>query len=131
MFKLTLTLSTLVLMLLTANAQAHNNRYSRGHYDSFHNNSWYSPYPATGLIAGISFRSYNSRIGLQNRLESPRLGNQRSYQRGYRNGYRDARRDYSDHYQPERYSSQSCYEISYDRFGNRIRRSLPPSACRH
>lgn len=129
MKKLPLVLSGLVLIFAAVNVQAHELR--RGH--GYHSNSYsyYSPFPSTSLIAGISFRNYNNRIGLQNRIYNSRISNQRSYQRGYRNGYRDAQRFQSRNYRDNRYRNQSCYEIYYDRFGNRIRRSLPASACRY
>lgn len=131
MLKLSLTLSTLILTIFSVSAQAHNGRHAFGYNENLHANSWLSPYPATGLIAGISYRSYNNRLGLQSRLNNTRYSTQRSYQRGYRHGYRDARREYEGNYRHEGSNSLRCYELSYDRFGNQVRRSLPASACRH
>ncbi len=131
MLKLSLTLSTLILALFAVNAQAHKGRPVYGYNAHLHANSWFSPYPATGLIAGITYRSYNSRLGLQSRLNNARYSTQRSYQRGYRHGYRDARGEYEGNYRHDESISLRCYELSYDRFGNRVRRSLPAAACRH
>lgn len=98
--------------------------------------SFYQPFPSASLINGINYRNYNSRMRLHNRAY-----NGRAYQRSYRNGfehgfdrgYSKGRRSVNHNYQENLYTrpARSCYEVYYDRNGNRVERSLPASACRH
>jgi hypothetical protein len=108
-------------------------------YPSYHQ-SFYQPYPTNSLIGGISYRNNLSRMRLQNRFYNGRAYNrsaQRSYRNGFDNGYnrgyRNGRRSVSNEYRRSQYTRpvSSCYEVYYDRHGNRVERSLPASQCRH
>lgn len=113
--------------------------YLQPFYPSFHQpfyRSFYQPFPSTSLISGISYRNYNSRMKLHNRAFNGQAY-QRSYRNGFENaynrGYRNGRRSINNNYYENRYirPARSCYEVYYDRNGNRVERSLPASACRH
>ncbi|MDC1436473.1 hypothetical protein N8303_04390 [Gammaproteobacteria bacterium] len=163
MKKLTVVIASLAFVLLSVNAQAHgfqNNRFGSyvGYsnaldypfYSNAYSNSYSSPYyPSNSLVMGISYRNYNSRISLQNRIYNGRVSNNRiynnhTYNNGYQNSYRgryrnsysksyrNDRRDFNNNdYRSNRYNNNTCYESYYDRYGNRIERSLPASVCRH
>ncbi len=153
MKKLTVLIASLAFVLLSVNAHAHGFQNKRlGSYIGYSNSSPYLShysshyssrssshyYPSNSLILGISYRNYNSRIGLQNRIYNGRVSNNRTYNNGYRNSYRDSyRNSYSDGYRNNRRGfnnndyRNTCYESYYDRYGNRVERSLPASACRH
>ena len=157
MKKLSVIIASLAFIFLSLNVQAHgfqNNRFGSyiGISNSFINPSYYNSYypsfyPSNSLIAGISYRNYNSRMGLQNRLNNGRNSTSRVYQSAYRNGYRNDYRNgrnrvnrvygtgrytnYGSSHINNSYRNNSCYEIYYAQFGNRVKRSLPASACRH
>lgn len=160
MKKLTVLIASLTFALLCVNAHAHgfqNKRFSNymGYPNSFGYPSYYtaystpysfSYYPSSSLIMGISYRNHNSRIGLQNRIYNGRISNNRiynnrtfnnhtfnnSYRNSYRGSYSNNRRSLNDNgYRSNRYNNNTCYEFYYDRYGNRVERSLPASACRH
>ena len=164
MKKLTVLITSLTFISLSMGAHAHgfqNNRFgshlgSYTGYSNAFNYPFYSTpyafpyYPSNGLIVGITYRNYNSRIGLQNRVYNGRVSNNRIYSnRSYINGnrhnygyrddyqnnysgvYRNDRRSVNNSVRSNRYNNNTCYEFYYDRYGNRVQRSLPASACRH
>jgi hypothetical protein len=130
---MSMTICSAILAIFAVNAKAHEYRHAREGSQIYFGNtySYFSPYPTASLIGSIRYRNQQQRFGLQHRLNNSRFSNQRSYQRGYRNGYRDAQRQHGLQSRQTRYRVNSCYAISYDPYGNRIRRSLPASACRH
>jgi len=130
---MSMTTFTAILVIFAVNAQAHDYRPGRdgGLFYLRNSYSYHSPFPTTSLIGAITYRNHRQHIGLQHRLNNSRLSNQRSYQRAYRNGYRDAQRHYDQESPQARYRASNCYEITYDRHGNRTHHSLPASACRH
>jgi hypothetical protein len=142
MKKLTVVIASLTFALLSVNSYAHG--FQNNHFGStigFSNSSHYSSYsmpyyPSNSLIMGITYRNYQSRIGLQNRIYNGRISNSqiynnRTYNNGYRQGYSDGRRSVNNNdYRSNRYN-RTCFESYYDRYGNRVERSLPASACRH
>ncbi len=146
MKKLTILIASLTFTSLATLANAHgfqNNRFGSafGFSNAFHYPSYSTPYyPANSLVMGITYRNYQSRSGLQNRIYNGRVSNthrynNRTYNNGYRqgygNGYRVSRRSINNNdYRPGRYNSNTCYEYYYDRYGNRVERRLPASACR-
>ena len=137
---------SLAFVLLSVNSYAHdfkNKRFGRnpGFANSSHYSSYALPYyPSNSLIMGITYRNYQSRIGLQNRIYNGRISNSQIYNNsayinGYRQGYSDAysfgrSSANSNDYRSKRYNG-TCFESYYDRYGNRVERSLPASACRH
>jgi hypothetical protein len=125
-----MTICSAILAIFAARVQAHEYRYAWADAQLYFGNSYsyFSSFPIGSVIGGISFRNQQQRFGLQHRMNNSHFSNQRSYQRGYRNGYRDGQLLQS---RPTRYRTTNCYEVTYDPYGNRIRRSLPPSVCRH
>jgi len=114
-------------------------------YPSSHRSSYYPSYstpyyPTNNLVMDITYRNYQSRFGLRYRVSNGRFSNDQrynnrtynnGYHQGYGNGYNFGRRRINrNDYRPGRYNSNTCYEYYYDRFGNRVERRLPASACR-
>lgn len=113
--------------------------YSSPYHSPYYDSYYYPPFPSASLIGGISYRNNLSRMRLQNRFYNGRAYNratQRSYRNGFDNGYsrgyRNGRRSVSNEYRRSQYTRpvSSCYEVYYDRHGNRVERSLPSSQCR-
>tara|TARA_R110000824_G_scaffold315042_1_gene502010 strand:+ start:34107 stop:34589 length:483 start_codon:yes stop_codon:yes gene_type:complete len=120
--------------------------YSPSHSYLQHPSRHTTPYSAystsNSLIAGISYRNNNSRSALQQRVyRSPvvstrlhRNNAQLTYRNAYRSGFRDGHSSANNGrpaIRSENGRRAECYEIRYDRHGNRIRRTLPAAACRH
>lgn len=142
--------------LFCVNAQAHGPQTSRNngfidisdrHYSPSNQYRHYSSsyYSSDSLIVGINYRNNNSRAALHQRLYRAPVQNSNShfyrnnsqitYQSAYRSGYRDGRRNAHNEHSVIRHINSNdrrveCYEIEYDRHGNRIRRALPAAACR-